>query len=236
MSRSTLALASVCALLLATGEAAGNPLIVSAGRYVEIGSEGAPIFTETLGGAGAFSKSISHPIGVPGGNLESVAASQNSSVDGSAGVFAGSGSASISYSVLASQGVYASSFFDVFFDLAVPHAYVLAGGLTAMDDGGFARARLGLSGPVSFSFLAIGTDPNTPLSGSGVLPAGSYRLVVEASMDNGGNFQEGAYMGGSSEFAFQMEVAAQGTPVPEPAMWLLLAIGLAWGTGRRARG
>jgi hypothetical protein len=65
-----------------------------------------------------------------------------------------------------SRRIYASSFFDVFFDLATPHGYALVGDLVANDDGGFARARLSLTGPLSFSYLAIGMTPNTSMSSS----------------------------------------------------------------------
>jgi hypothetical protein len=78
--------------------------------------------------------------------------------------------------------------------------------------------------------------PNTSVSGSGVLPAGTYRLVVEGAMDNGGNFQEGAAMGGQASFDFEFLVTPDDVAVPEPTVVAMLGLGLAWGMTRRARG
>ena len=172
---------------------------------------------------------------MPSAPLIIVGAGQNTNIDGPAGSFSGSGSASVGYSVLRSLDVAASSFFDVFFDLSTPHTYSLTGTLVANDDGGFARARLGLTGPTSLSFIAIGVNPNVAMSASGVLSPGTYRLVVEAAMDNGGNAQDGAYMGGDAAFNFNFQLTDASRPIPEPTMTLLLAAGLGCAAGSRRR-
>jgi hypothetical protein len=232
MFRSTLVLSLSIALLTAS-EAVAAPINIVPARGVEIGSNGGLFLDSTSNGVGPFSAAISHPVAAAGGGLKSVGATQLTIVDGSTGLMAGTGSASVGYSVLASDGIHATSFFDVFFDLASPHGYSLGGDLAASSDGGYAWAGLSLTGPTSMSFLATPFVQSTLLSASGVLPAGSYRLVVQAVMDNGGDFQQGAAMGGDSAFNFEFQLTPRDTPVPEPVSGTLLLVGLALLARRR---
>ncbi|MCC6163322.1 MAG: hypothetical protein IT182_08235 [Acidobacteria bacterium] len=233
MRCASLIVAAAFPVLLAS-QATGSPINIVPSRTVDIHEGSTPVAHGASSTTGTF---FVHPFGpVPSAPLIIVGASQNTTIDGPSGTFSGSGSATVGYSVLRSLDVSASSFFDVFFDLATPHVYSLAGTLQASDDGGFARARVSLTGPTSLSFLAIGVNPNVALSGSGVLAPGTYRLVVEAAMDNGGDTQIGAYMGGNAGFNFDFQLTDPSHPVPEPTVTLLLFGGCAcaaYGRGLR---
>ena len=219
--------------VLLVGQAAANPINIVPWRVVDLREGSTTVAHSDSSATGLF---FDHPFGpVPSAPQIIFGASQNTTIDGPSGSLSGSGAAAIGYSVQSSDDVAASSFFDVFFDLATPHTYSLSGTLQANDDGGFARARLGLTGPTSLSFIAIGVNPNVAMAASGVLSPGTYRLVVEAAMDNGGNAQPGAYMGGNAAFNFNLQLTDRSQQVAEPAMTLLLAAGLGCVTSRRRR-
>ena len=235
MRRPVLVLSMTLALGVGASTADASPINIVAARSVEIGNSTGPVFGSSASATGTYVDAVGHPVQASGGGLVSVAAAQDTLIDGAAGAFSGKGSANVGYSVLASQGIYARSIFDAYFDLPSPHSYTLAGSLAANDDGGFARARLGLTGPVGFSFVAVGTAPDSAMAASGVLPAGAYHLIVEAAMDNGGSPQDGAAMGGQASYEFEFLVTRHDRTVPEPTVMALLGLGVARGISRRAR-
>ncbi len=235
MTRSVVAIAAVAWLGSAPAPGLANPINLVAARSVDIGHSGGSVLAETSAATGIFNKGVSHPAVATNGGLVSVSASQSTLIDAASGLFSGTGSASIGYSMFASTGAYADSFFDVFFDLTTPHAFALSGTLMASDDGGFARAVFDLSGPTALSWIATSSISPIPVLASGTLPAGSYHVVVRAKMDNGGNTQDGAAMGGMASFDFSLALSQTPPAIPEPTTISLLGLGLAGSALQRRR-
>ena len=165
--------------------------------------------------------------------LKPATADQSSDIQNSTGLFAGNADASVGFSVLQTDAIFANSLFDAFFEITTDHSYSLTGLLDALAVGGRAEARfhLDLDGTTSLDFDSVG-GPVSLLS-SGVLLAGSYHLTVSAVMDNGGVSQPDAAMGGSSSFGFEFQLTERTPSVPEPtSLAFLLASGMA-GLGYR---
>jgi hypothetical protein len=179
---------------------------------------------------GAFSDSVLANLGD-----EDVAANQSSNIQPGAGLFSGAGNASVGFSILEVEETYASSFFDVFFDITTPHSYGLTGALSANIDGGRGLGVFGLDGPTPLSFAAIDFDTVT-LASTGVLAPGSYHLTVFALVDPGTVIDPDSFMGGSSSFDFDFRVQEiTNGVVPEPATLALLAVGLLGVVARRGK-
>ena len=221
MNRVSLGIALAATIFVAT-EATAAPINVVASRWVKVGAENLFAFgvSSPWVALGGFNDSIQkdYPLIDP----EVVTAEQNTNIDVAAGLFSGTGSASVGFSVLDSDNVYAVSFFDVVFELLTDHYYDLHGTLDASMDGGFGEALFNLSGPMGQTFSSF--DVHDFLS-SGTLIAGKYRLLVISEINNGGSFSEISYMGGSSDFDFELLLRAADVPdvpVPEPGSTLVL--------------
>ena len=224
---------SIVVPMVVAGGAAAAPIGIVPFRSVDIRQATTTIAHIESLAVGSF---FTHPFGpIPGVDSVIVGASQSTTIDGVTGFVGGTGSATVGYSVLRSLDVRSRSLLDVTFDLATPHSYVLAGMLTATDDGGRAIARWTLLGSTSLAFEATARIPPVLLSHGGVLDAGGYRLVVEAVMDNGGDAQEEGVMGGSSGFDFTFQLTDRGQSVSEPAVLTVILAGLAGVIGRRRR-
>ncbi|MCC7485600.1 MAG: PEP-CTERM sorting domain-containing protein [Burkholderiales bacterium] len=209
---------TMVAAALAVGSTSGAaPLLVSANRHVTIGDTAGFIVSPPNTGEGLFSELVSHTLGG-----ETVSASQTTFIGTAGGLFNGRGSALVGFSVLMSEGIYANSFFDVFFDITIAHAYTLQGLLDANVDGGSGRAEFYLDGPTALAFAA--TNGPTQMNDAGALAPGSYHLLVSAAMDNGRDFTSGAYMGGNADFFFDLRLTP--AAAPEPATLALLALAL----------
>lgn len=234
MSRLVL-VASIVVPLVVTGGVTAAPIDLVSFRSVDIRQGSTTIAHVESVAVGTF---LAHPFGpLPGVDTVTVGASQSTMIDGVAGSVGGTGTVTVGYSALRSLDIRSRSLLDVTFDLAAPHSYVLAGMLTATDDGGRAIARWSLLGATSLAFEATAQVPPVLLSHAGMLDAGSYRLVVEAVMDNGGDAQEEAVMGGSSGFDFTFQLTDRGQSVPEPGVLPVMLAGLVSLVGRywRAR-
>lgn len=218
---------ALAAALIAAGPVTATPINVTAAtRQVEVGSAEADFLGPNSPsiGFGSFSDSVTQDfVGTDGITLKPAAADQNSNIQPGVGFLSGSGNASIGFSVLQTDGVFADSFFEVFFDLSGSHTYTLTGQLEASVDGGHGEARFQLLGPTPIDFDAIDFG-TVPLASNGTLAPGSYHLLVSAVMDNGGVAQEDAAMGGSSSFAFEFLLSESSTSVPEPAALALLML------------
>lgn len=156
---------------------------------------------------------------------ELAVARQKSFVDPGTGQIAGTGEASIGFSLVDADLGYARSSLEVSFDLATPHTYQLTGLLEANTDGGLGVAALSLAGPTSFAFKKQGWGDGLALNQTGTLAAGSYHLSLYALMQPGcqpDDCSAYSWMGGQSRFAVDLRVAA----VPEPATYALLLAGL----------
>jgi hypothetical protein len=211
--------------------AAATPINVTAAtRQVQVGSAESnfpgPNSPSTV--VGSCSDSVSHNFfGTDGTTLKPATADQSSDIQNSTGLFAGTGDASVGFSVLQTDAIFANSLFDAFFEITTDHSYSLTGQLDALADGGHAEARFHVDGPTPLDFDSLGGPPVSLLS-SGVLLAGSYHLTVSAVMDNGGVSQPDAAMGGSSSFGFEFQLTERTPSVPEPtSLALLLASGMA---------
>ena len=89
-------------------------------------------------------------------------------------------------------------------------------------------------GLLHFDTAAI--DKSIPALLGGLKTAFLTSVVgMGAAMDNGGNAQPGAYMGGDAAFNFNLQLTDRSQQVAEPAMTLLLAAGLGCATSRRRR-
>jgi len=225
MVRVTSSLLLASALLLAQS-AAAVPIDVTATRSVAVGD----IDNGTLLGPnspstalGSFADTRTESLGTaPTSGPEDTTASQSSFIGGN--FFNGGGTAIIGFSVVESEGVFADSFFDVFFEITLPHTYSLSGSFSANVDGGSGRAGFILAGPTPLSF---GTDFGTlSLNESGTLATGLYHLTAGATMDSGGATSPDSFMGGRADFAFNFTVE-QARLAPVPGTLALLALALA---------
>jgi hypothetical protein len=221
MNRVSLGVALAATVFVAT-EATAGPINVVASRWVKVGAENLFAFGSSSPSAalGGFNDSIQkdYPLLDP----EVVTAEQNTNIDVAAGQFSGTGRSSVGFSVLDSDNVYAVSFFDVDFELLTDHYYDLHGTLDAGMDGGFGEALFILSGPTGQSFSSLNVYN---FLSSGTLLAGTYHLNVSSEINNGGSFSEISFMGGFSEFDFELlltPVDVPGVPVPEPGGTLVL--------------
>src|SRR5262245_48714622 len=133
--------------------------------------------------------------------------------------FTGSGQADTTGSGAPSTlSATANSFFDVFFDLSLPHSFALTGSLSEQSDGGVSEALFQLTGPGG-TILDL-SDPLT-LAQTGLLAAGTgYHLRVSAHSEGtaGTNFFDVT----GFDFDFTLTPLAS---VPEPASLTLLGVG-----------
>lgn len=218
--------ALVCLTAFTAYAAEAAPINVAAFRTVQIGDITNGTFvgaSSPFVGSGIFADSVSQSLGSPG-NEQTVSAGQNSSVD-PAGHFSGTGGASVGFSALLSDAVFATSLFTVTFDLVTAHDYTLTGLIDANLDGSLGIAEVALAGvpgsPFNVTdFGALG------LNESGTLGPGSYILSVFAQIDNGGITTPGAFVGGSTFYTFDFQLTDTATPVAEPGTLLVLGIGL----------
>ncbi len=216
--------------LVASQTVSAVPINVTATRSVTVGdldngnTSGPNSPSSALG---AFSDTITQSLGADPDAPEDTTADQGTDIQPGSGLFSGEGTGSVGFSVPLSEGVFANSFFDVFFEISLDHSFTLSGSLTASADGGSARARFDLLGPTPLSFSAIDSD-TTPLADSGLLSAGSYHLTVSAIMDNDGNVDPGSFMGGTATYSFNFGIteSSQQAQVPVPATLALLGLGL----------
>jgi PEP-CTERM motif len=213
----------ILALFIGAKEARATPVVVGAIRDVTIGD-----FANTLPGpaspftgVGPFSDNVTANLG----DVD-VSAQQSSNIDAAAGQFSGNGTATVGFSVLEFDEVFAGSHYEVFFDLSSPHAYSLTGTLAASIDGGQGIALFLLIGPTPLDFAAIDFG-TVNLADTGVLAAGFYRLIVSADMGPGPEIDPNSFMGGVATWNFNLELEETTTQVPEPVTLSLLALGLA---------
>jgi hypothetical protein len=118
------------------------------------------------------------------------------------------------------QSVNVHSFFDVFFDLSVPHSFDLTGTLSELVDGGISEATFQLTGPGTNLDLSPSSGNPLNLAQSGVLAAGSYHPVVSAHSEGtaGTNYFDRTH--------WDFNLALAPAPVPEPASLVLLGADL----------
>ncbi len=209
--------------------AAATPINVTAERSVVIGS----LSTGDIPGPGSpssalgvFNDSISSLFlpGSPGSPIP-VSSDQTSDIQVGTGLFSGSGNTTVGFSFLIADAVHADSSFDVFFDIAVDHTYILGGTLTASVDGGLGESRFQLLGPTGIDLSITNFGPDVDLTSSGLLTAGNYHLRVFSTV-NPGTTQLGGYMGGTTDYDFNFAIQAV-TSAPEPTTLALLALGVA---------
>ena len=201
------ALAVTAFLWVAPAQA--DPIVTSATRQIQVFvDENVATTTTDTSVTGIFDHSVSQGL--------AASASQNSNILPAS--FTGTGQADITGGGLITLA-FAQSFFDVFFDLSVPHSFTLTGTLTELVDGGTSEARFLLTGPGG-TLLDLSPTSGNPvnLAQTGVLDAGSgYHLRVSATSGAGGsNFFD------QTHWDFDLVFAA----VPEPASLTLLGVGL----------
>ncbi len=220
--------------MIGVHQAAATPINVTANRFVVAGAEGIPDIFGPNSPSTALD-TFNDEIAVLLRNVDVIADQASNIVIGSAVAnFDGAGAADVGFSVLEDEGVFATSVYDVLFDITTPHSFVLAGNLFASVDGGRGLALFNLMGPTSLSFQALDFG-TTPLASSGTLLPGSYQLIASALMDRG-DLDPQSFMGGGASFFFNFSMIEDTTtPTPEPGALALLALGLAIvGLRRRA--
>jgi hypothetical protein len=121
--------------------------------------------------------------------------------------------------------VHANSFFEVFFDLATPHAYSLSGLLDTGVDGGLSAAMFLLEpvgGPPIALFLAADNSAAANITGNGVLDPGSYHLRVDGDTLGDIGFADAFF-----QFEATVTLRELDGAIPEPITPVLAAMGLA---------
>lgn len=215
-----------CLFAFFTVAAEAAPINVTTLRLIQIGDNSNGTFfgpSSPFAGNGAFADSVSQSLGSPG-NEQIVSAGQNSTVD-PAGHFAGTGGASVGFSALLSDEVFAVSMISIGFDLATAHDYTLTGLIDANLDGSLGIAQITLIGGPGSPFTV--TDFGAlGINDSGTLGPGTYTLSVFAQIDNGGLTTPGAFVGGNTFFTFDFLLTEASTPVAEPGTLLLVGAGL----------
>jgi hypothetical protein len=218
--------ALVSGLMLGTESAESTPIVTSANREVQYvippdtvaGSTNTQASSTT---SGSFNQSVSDSFNVPQQGNDSALADQNSSIAGS--VFSGTGHANVVAEALPNIPT-AHSFFDVFFDLTVPHSFLLTGSLSPVNvDGGTTTTQVELTGPgTNVSFLEDENGLGTlPFSQGGLLGVGSYHLL--ASVDSSG---DGGFTFVQAGWDFTLTLQEQRVEVPAPATILLFGMSL----------
>lgn len=155
---------------------------------------------------------------------EWASAGQNSVVDAAAGLVSGSGNVGITYSVVDADLAFAKSTIDVWFDITTARDFTLTGQLVAHIDGGLGLATARLDGPTSFDFQQQGWD-ELDLAHAGTLAPGSYHLEISTLIQpecEPLDCSIYSYMGGTSSFAVDFQVAS----IPEPGTYAMLLAGL----------
>src|SRR5215831_7178661 len=167
---------------LSVAPAQAIPIVTSALRQIDDNDLGfaGPFVISTTATSGNFSEGTSVSFGTT-----SAGESQDSNILPAS--FTGSGQADTTGSGAPSTlAASANSFFDVFFDLSLPHSFNLTGTLSELVDGGTSEARFQLTGPGTSIDLSPTSGNPLNLAQTGLLAAGSYHLLVSAHSEGTG--------------------------------------------------
>ena len=155
-----------------------------------------------------------------------VSSTQNSTIDAASGLFSGTGKAQVGFSLQNSDGYSAKSYYSTSFDLSSDYSYSLGANLETFLDGGTGLASFSLSGPTSLFYFVLDYDPPLNIVDSGILTAGSYNLIVSASIMSQDSNSPDGYYGGWVDYDFNLQLTPRDVDVPEPPIPALLLTGL----------
>ena len=228
-----------CALVLVLAAPAAAVDLVSGYRFVDVSALPGPSLSESSVDLDPFDESVEIDLPLLEGDVHAIAA-QTSSF--SASEVLAVGSAFQERPVSPFITAITDSYLELFFDVPSGIAYELSGTLSAVsnDSAGVSGTTVVLEEVGGSTVLSLGGPccfGPTALEESGFLPAGSYRLELDAGITQDGTVS--FYQISTSSFDVTLRFATPAIPALGPAGYGVLALVLALPAGlavaRRAR-
>ena len=224
----------LCVLVLVLAAPAAAVDLVSGSRRVEVSVAPGPTLSESSADLDPFDESVEIDLPLLEGDVHAIA-TQTSSFSTSEVLAAGSAFQERPVSPFVTPATF--SHLELFFDVTSGIAYELSGTLSAVsnDPAGVSGATVVLEEVGGSAVLSLGGPccfGPTVLDESGLLPAGSYRLEVEAGIAQDGTVS--FLQSSTSSYDVTLSFATPAIPALGPAGYGVLALVLALPAGLAA--